>query len=93
MLKNSIDTILRFCYVELNQRTGSIMKTLRKFLESKCIKDEISTEDIDVMAERLGIDFKFTDLKIGERRRHITDLKAKTILNQFQIQFGLDEEF
>lgn len=63
------------------------MKTLRNTLETK--DDQIFLEDVESMAKKLGIDVKLSGLEI----HYIDKIKAQTIINQFQIQFGLDEEF
>ena len=65
------------------------MTTLRKILESE--EGEILTSDIVIMAKKLGVDLKPSKNK--RRAHHIDKVKGIVTITQFQIQFGLDEEF
>ena len=65
------------------------MKTLRQFLESEDI--EIYTTDAIAMAVKLGISLKEPSNK--HRANAINKIKFEIVINQFQMQFGLDEEF
>jgi hypothetical protein len=65
------------------------MKTLRQFLEAKDI--EIYTTDAIAMAVKLGISLK--EPINNHRANAINKIKFEIIITQFQIKFGLDEEF
>tara|TARA_R110000851_G_C12669854_1_gene522482 strand:+ start:69 stop:290 length:222 start_codon:yes stop_codon:yes gene_type:complete len=73
------------------------MKTLRMFLESS--EDiTIVVEDINKMSAKLGISFEIMPTippRFGGNRsaEYLNHIKAQTIINEFQIKFGLDEEF
>ena len=61
------------------------MKTLRAVLGSS--SSMVYSEDVDRMAKKLGITLKRTEQGDIER------VKGQVVVTQFQIQFGLDEEF
>ena len=88
---------MRFCYLAplINQHLSN-MKTLRKFLEAD--RDYIFSECVKRMAEKLEIDVKILipeSPRYGRDRQieYLNKIKSEMIVTQFQIQFGLDEEF
>ena len=81
------------------------MKTLRNILESDDKCERLLIDDINSMAKKLGLNFEYKMPLIGgaslfsssdhhERRVDRAEKeRGDIIVTQFQIQFGLDEEF